>query len=52
MTEKGGRRRKQLLDNFKEKTGCLKLKEKEPNRLISGTRCERVYIHVVIQAMK
>jgi len=52
MTGKGGRRCKQVLDNFKETRGCWKSKEKALNHPIWGTRCERGYIHVVRQATK
>ena len=47
MTGKGGRKRKQLSDNYKENRGCWKLKEKSLNLHLWGIRCERGYGHVV-----
>jgi len=52
MSGKGGRRRKQLLGNFKETRGCWKLNEKALNHPVRESRCERGYRHVVRQATK
>ena len=38
-----GRRRKQLLDHFKEKSGYWKLKEEALDRTLWRTRCVRDY---------
>ena len=46
------RRYKQLLDDFKEKRGYCKLKERALDRTLSRTRFGRVYGPVVRQAMK
>jgi len=42
-----GRRRKQLLDDFKEKKGYWKLKEDVLDRTLLGTRFGRGYEHPV-----
>jgi hypothetical protein len=34
MTERPGRRRKQILDNLKENAGYIKLKEEAPDRIL------------------
>jgi hypothetical protein len=44
-----GRRRKQLLDDLKEKRGYWKLKEETLDRTLWRTRCERGYGLVVRQ---
>jgi hypothetical protein len=49
MTERRGRRRKQLLDNLKEKTICWKLKEEALDRILWRTLFGREYGHVVRQ---
>jgi hypothetical protein len=38
VTERGGRRREQLLDDLKEKTGYWKLKEEALDRTLWRTR--------------
>jgi hypothetical protein len=49
MTERRGRRRKQLLDDLKEKTSHGKLKEEALDRTLSRTRFGRGYGPVVRQ---
>jgi hypothetical protein len=49
MTGRRGRRRKQLLDDLKEKRRYLKLKEEALDRTIRRTRFRRGYGHVVRQ---
>jgi len=41
VTERGGRRRKKLLDNYKEKKGNWKLKEEALDRTLWGTHFGR-----------
>ena len=41
VTGRGGRRRKQLVDDFKEKRGCCKLKEEATDRTVWRTGCAR-----------
>jgi hypothetical protein len=45
----GRRRRKQLLDDLKEKIGCSKLKEEAPDRTLRSTGFVRDYRPVVRQ---
>jgi hypothetical protein len=52
MRGKGGRRRKQLLNKFKETIGCWKLKKKALNHPLCRTVSERVYRPAVRQDMK
>jgi hypothetical protein len=47
MTGRRGRRRKQLLDDLKEKTGYLKLKEEALDRTVWRTRFGRGYGPVI-----
>jgi hypothetical protein len=49
MTGRRGRRRKQLLDDLKEKRRCWKLKEETPDRILWITRFGRGYGPVVRQ---
>ena len=49
VTGRQGRRRMQLLDNFKEKRVYFKLKEEAPDRTLRRTRCGRRYGPVVRQ---
>ena len=49
MTERGERRRKQLLDDFRKKIGYWKLKEEAIDRTLWRTRCVRGYEPVVRQ---
>jgi hypothetical protein len=49
MTGRQGRRRKQLLDDLKEKRRCWKLKEEALDRTLWGTRFGRGYGPVVRQ---
>jgi hypothetical protein len=49
MTGRRGRRRKQLLDDLKEKRGYWKLKEEALDRTVWRTRFERGYGPVVRQ---
>jgi hypothetical protein len=49
MTERRGRRRKQLLDDLKEKIRYWKLKEEAIDRTLWRTRFGRDYGHVVTQ---
>jgi hypothetical protein len=49
MTGRRGRRRKQLLDDLKEKRRYWKLKEEELDRTLWGTRFGRGYGPVVRQ---
>ena len=50
MKERSGRRRKQLLDDFKEKRCYCKLKEEALDRALWRLRCGRGYRSVVRQA--
>jgi len=43
VTRRRGRRRKQLLDRFKEKGGYWKLKEEALDRTLQGTGFSNVY---------
>jgi len=52
ITERRGRRRKQLLDHLKEKTGYWKLQEEEPDYPICRTRFGKVHRPIVRQARK
>ena len=52
VTERQGRRRKQLLDELKEKTGYWKLKEKALYCTLWRTRFRKDYRPVVRQTMK
>ena len=47
LTERQGRRRKQLLDNIKETRGCRKLKEEALDRTVWRPRFGRSYAPVV-----
>jgi hypothetical protein len=49
VTERRGRRRKQLLDDVKEKRTYWKLKEEALDRSVWRTRCGRCYGPVVRQ---
>jgi hypothetical protein len=49
MTEKRGRRRKQLLDDLKEKRGYKKLNEGALDRFLWRTRFGRIYGPVIRQ---
>jgi hypothetical protein len=49
VTGRGGRRRKQLLDDLKEKRGYRKLKEEALDRTVWRTRFGRAYGPVVRQ---
>jgi len=49
MTKRRGRRRKQLLDDLKEKRRYCKLKEEELDRTMWGTRYGRGYEPVARQ---
>lgn len=51
MTGRGGRRRKQLLDDFREKREYLKVKEETLDRILHGSRFERDYVTVIRQTM-
>jgi hypothetical protein len=44
MTERRGRRRRQLLDGLQEKSGYWKLKEEALDRTLWRTRSERVSV--------
>jgi len=48
----GGRRRKQLLDDFKEMRGYCKLKEEALDSSVLGARCGRSHGPVVRQTME
>jgi hypothetical protein len=52
MTGRRGRRRKQLLDDLKEKTGYWKLKEEALDRTVWRTRFGRDYGPVVRQTIE
>jgi hypothetical protein len=52
VTERRGRRRKQLLDNLKVKRGYYKLKQKAPDRTVLGTRFGRGCGPVVRETME
>ena len=47
VTGRRGRRRKQLLDDLKEKRGYWKLQEEALDRTLLGTRFGRGYGHLV-----
>ena len=47
MTGRPGRRRKQLLDDLKEKSGYWKLKEEALDRTLLATRFGRGYEHLI-----
>jgi hypothetical protein len=50
VKERRGRRRKQLLDDFKEKRSYCKLKEEALDRTLWRPRCKRGYSSVLRQA--
>jgi hypothetical protein len=52
MTGRRGRRRKQLLDDLKEKIRYWKLKEEAVDRTLWRTRCGRGYGPVVTQTIE
>ena len=47
-----GRKRNQLLDGFKGRRGCWKLKEEVLDRTVWGTRFGRIYGAVARQNME
>jgi hypothetical protein len=52
VLRRGGRRRKQLLDDLKEIRGYCKLKEEALDRCLLGARCRRRHGPVVRQTME
>ena len=52
MTRRRGRRRRKLLDDVKERTGCSHLKEEAPDRIMWRARFGRGFGPVVKQTSK
>jgi hypothetical protein len=48
VTQRQGRMRKQLLDDFQERRGYWKLKEEAPDHTLEGRKKKYIYIYIYI----